>query len=129
MGDLFSSSVFMSVNYVMFTSMVIIASSILYTELRELGAINIILTLLGFVVNIVALFLLHGDKEENKTEHTPEIPESNNNESPLPIKTAKGGLNSVEQGTPLLGGSLSGKPPTSPLAGLNSSPLAGLNLP
>ncbi|MCL4144379.1 UNVERIFIED_CONTAM: hypothetical protein GTU68_020578 [Idotea baltica] len=66
--DLFNSSVFMSVNYVLFTSLVIVASSILYTELRVLGWKNILLTILGFVVNIVALFMLHLDKEEEAKE-------------------------------------------------------------
>lgn len=68
--DLFNSSVFMSVNYIFFTSLVIVASSILYTELRELEWKNILLTILGFVVNIVALFLLHLDKQNNNNSNT-----------------------------------------------------------
>ncbi|XP_042214785.1 magnesium transporter NIPA2-like [Homarus americanus] len=108
--DLFNSSVFMSINYVLFTSLVIVASSILYTELREIGVKNIILTLLGFVVNIVALFLLHLDKEENTP---PPTDEERNDVQPSP-QIAKVPPAGVEQGTPLLG-----RAPASPLAGLN----------
>ncbi|XP_063613770.1 uncharacterized protein LOC134786999 [Penaeus indicus] len=108
--DLFNSSVFMSINYVLFTSLVIIASSILYTELREIGWKNIVLTLLGFIVNIVALFLLHLDKENGAQQTPPETGDASA-ESPQPIKVPGGGL---DQGTPLLS-----RAPASPLAGLN----------
>lgn len=112
--DLFNSSIFMSVNYVLFTTLVIIASSILYTELRVIGVKNIILTLLGFIVNIVALYLLHLDKEDTTTSHPnddsqkdlPSSPQVNNNK-----------MTNVEVATPLMN-------PRTP-----GSPLAGLNLP
>lgn len=64
--DLFDSSIFMSVNYILFTMLVVIASSILYSELTKMGTLNIILTLMGFIVNIVALFLLNLDHRNNK---------------------------------------------------------------
>ncbi|KAK7082571.1 Magnesium transporter NIPA3 [Halocaridina rubra] len=107
--DLFNSSVFMSINYVLFTSLVIVASSILYTELREIGWKNIILTLLGFIVNIVALFLLHLDKGENNTNETAD--EETPDEAQQPMKSPAGAL---EQDSPLLG-----RAPGSPLSGLN----------
>ncbi|RXG57887.1 Magnesium transporter NIPA2 [Armadillidium vulgare] len=86
--DLFNSSVFMSVNYVMFTSLVIVASAILYTEFADLGWKNIILTILGFIVNIVALYLLHLDKVN---EYPPQGQEQDlspdpNPETPLMLK-------------------------------------------
>ncbi|XP_071527496.1 uncharacterized protein [Panulirus ornatus] len=108
--DLFNSSVFMSVNYVLFTSLVIIASSILYTELREIGIKNIILTLLGFIVNIVALFLLHLDREDK----TPPALDGERDDPQASPQIAKVPLAGVDQGTPLLG-----RAPASPLAGLN----------
>ena len=108
--DLFNSSVFMSVNYVMFTSLVIIASSILYSELHVLGWKNIILTILGFVVNIAALYLLHLDKEDSD----PQIPpaDSSTIHSPdqdpeTPLMVAKLGEKSREH---------------SPLSNINLSP-------
>ncbi|XP_064078079.1 uncharacterized protein LOC135195644 isoform X3 [Macrobrachium nipponense] len=108
--DLFNSSVFMSINYVLFTSLVIVASSILYTELKVIGWKNIVLTLLGFIVNIVALFMLHLDKEEsnNSSAVDPEEPPA---EVPQPTK---GPVSGLEQGSPLLG-----RAPASPLAGIN----------
>lgn len=62
--DLFDSSIFMSVNYVLYTTLVVVASSILYSELTKMGTFNIILTLMGFVVNIVALVLLNLDHRD-----------------------------------------------------------------
>ncbi|XP_076048154.1 uncharacterized protein LOC143029300 [Oratosquilla oratoria] len=123
--DIFNSSVFMSVNYVLFTSLVIVASSILYTELRELGWKNILLTILGFVVNIVALYLLHLDKEGNTDPdmNVGENDEKSNieDEETASIKGVSVGKslaavqpNQVEQQTPLL----TPKAPASPLAGL-----------
>ncbi|KAK3876612.1 hypothetical protein Pcinc_018622 [Petrolisthes cinctipes] len=117
--DLFNSSVFMSVNYVLFTTLVIIASSILYTELRVIGVKNIILTFLGFIVNIVALYLLHLDKEDTTTTQTkddsqkdlPSSSQGNNNNNNNNKKA------NVEVATPLLNPRVPG------------SPLAGLNLP
>ncbi|XP_045604191.1 uncharacterized protein [Procambarus clarkii] len=109
--DLFNSSVFMSVNYVLFTSLVIVASSILYTELREIGVKNIILTLLGFIVNIVALYLLHLDKEDNSPEASDE---GRNDTEALPQITKESLQTGVQLGTPLLG-----RTPASPLAGLS----------
>lgn len=108
--DLFNSSVFMSVNYVLFTSLVIVASSILYTELREIGVKNIILTLLGFIVNIAALYLMHLDREDN-TPAAEDEEHCDNSASPQKSKTQLAG---PEQNTPLLG-----RAPASPLAGLN----------
>ncbi|XP_069951572.1 uncharacterized protein [Cherax quadricarinatus] len=110
--DLFNSSVFMSINYVLFTSLVIVASSILYTELQEIGVKNIILTLLGFIVNIVALFLLHLDKEDT----SPQTSDTEREERQASPQLAKTDLAGIEQGTPLLG-----RAPASPLAGLNLS--------
>lgn len=108
--DLFNSSLFMSVNYVLFTSLVIVASSILYTELREIGVKNIILTLLGFIVNIAALYLMHLDREDN----TPPPAEEEHCENPASPQKTKAQLPGPEQNTPLLG-----RAPASPLAGLN----------
>ena len=110
--DIFNSSVFMSVNYVLFTSLVIVASSILYTELREIGVKNIILTLLGFIVNIAALYLMHLDREDN----TPADTDEENSDNPASPQKAKIQLARPEQVTPLLG-----RVPASPLAGLNLS--------
>ncbi|XP_068207818.1 uncharacterized protein [Palaemon carinicauda] len=108
--DLFNSSVFMSINYVLFTSLVIVASSILYTELKVIGWKNILLTLLGFIVNIVALFMLHLDKEESNNSSAVD-PEEPPVEAPQPIKLP---VSPLDQGSPLLG-----RAPASPLAGIN----------
>ena len=88
--DLFNSSIFMSVNYVLFTSLVIVASSILYTELRVLGWKNIILTILGFVVNITALYMLHLDKDNNKDD------------SKIDLKSEDDLKEDIQQSTPLI---------------------------
>ncbi|MPC29769.1 Magnesium transporter NIPA2 [Portunus trituberculatus] len=108
--DIFNSSVFMSINYVLFTSLVIVASSILYTELAVIGVKNIILTLLGFIVNIAALYLMHLDREDN----TPPQADEESSDNTVQSQKAKIQLARPEQVTPLLG-----RAPASPLAGLN----------
>ncbi|XP_063885308.1 uncharacterized protein LOC135113716 [Scylla paramamosain] len=108
--DIFNSSVFMSINYVLFTSLVIVASSILYTELAVIGIKNIILTLLGFIVNIAALYLMHLDREDN----TPPQADEEGDDNLVQSQKAKIQLARPEQVTPLLG-----RAPASPLAGLN----------
>lgn len=108
--DIFNSSVFMSINYVLFTSLVIVASSILYTELAVIGVKNIILTLLGFIVNIAALYLMHLDREDN----TPPQADEESGDNSVQSQKAKIQLARPEQVTPLLS-----RAPASPLAGLN----------
>ncbi|KAK3883354.1 hypothetical protein Pcinc_012389 [Petrolisthes cinctipes] len=107
--DLFNSSVFISVNYVLFTTLVIIASSILYTELRVIGVKSIILTFLAFIVHIVALYLLHLDKEDTTTTQTkddsqkdlPSSPQGNNNNKETNVEVATPLLNPRAPGSPL----------------------------
>ncbi|XP_056638538.1 magnesium transporter NIPA2 [Diorhabda sublineata] len=61
--DLFSTSVVTPIYYVMFTTFVIIASSILFEEWKKMNGIDMLGALCGFLVTIIAIFLLHYFKD------------------------------------------------------------------
>ncbi|KAK3862320.1 hypothetical protein Pcinc_031805 [Petrolisthes cinctipes] len=63
--------------------LVVVASSILYSELAAMGVANILLTLMGFIVNIVALFLLHLDRRDNVTPQIIDSSEHTLNKTPI----------------------------------------------
>lgn len=60
--DLFNSSIVLSVTYVIFTSLVILLSTVLFTNSRDLGWKDTILTISGFIVNIAALYIMNFDR-------------------------------------------------------------------
>ncbi|RZC41561.1 magnesium transporter NIPA2 [Asbolus verrucosus] len=64
--DLFNTSIVTPVYYVMFTSLVIIASAILFNEWANMIPEDILGSICGFLVVIVAIFLLQGFRESNK---------------------------------------------------------------
>ncbi|KAK4315345.1 hypothetical protein Pmani_013436 [Petrolisthes manimaculis] len=78
--------------------LVIVASSILYSELATIGFVNITLTLMGFIVNIVALFLLYQDRVNNMTTEIIDSTEHILNKTP--ILQAKINLYQAQQFTP-----------------------------
>lgn len=61
--DLFNTSIVTPVYYVFFTTLVIIASSILFKEWRRLQAEDVLGNLCGFFVVIIAIILLHAFKD------------------------------------------------------------------
>lgn len=61
--DLFNTSIVTPVYYVFFTTFVIVASSILFNEWTSLQPNDVLGSLCGFLVVIVAIFLLHGFKD------------------------------------------------------------------
>lgn len=61
--DLFNTSIVTPVYYVFFTTLVIIASSILYKEWTSLKAEDVVGSLCGFLVVIIAIFLLNAFKD------------------------------------------------------------------
>ncbi|XP_011865089.1 PREDICTED: magnesium transporter NIPA2 [Vollenhovia emeryi] len=61
--DLFDTSVVTPIYYVFFTTLVIIASAILFREWTKMSAENILGASCGFLVVIVAIFLLNAFKE------------------------------------------------------------------
>ncbi|XP_030760373.1 magnesium transporter NIPA2 [Sitophilus oryzae] len=62
--DIFDTSVVTPVYYVMFTSMVIIASGVLFREWANMDIVSIFGTLLGFTITVGAIFLLNASKEK-----------------------------------------------------------------
>ncbi|KAK5645343.1 hypothetical protein RI129_006643 [Pyrocoelia pectoralis] len=61
--DLFNISIVIPIYYVLFTTMVIIASTILFKEWQNLRSVDIIGNFAGFFVIVIAIFLLHGFKD------------------------------------------------------------------
>lgn len=61
--DIFDTSLVTPVYYVLFTTFVLIASSILFKEWNQMSGENILGSLCGFFTIIVAIFLLNGFKE------------------------------------------------------------------
>lgn len=61
--DIYNTCIVTPVYYVMFTTFVILASAILFKEWRNLGAIDIIGNICGFLTVISAVFLLHAFKD------------------------------------------------------------------
>ncbi|XP_012542087.1 magnesium transporter NIPA2 [Monomorium pharaonis] len=61
--DLFNISIVTPVYYVFFTTLVIIASAILFREWTKMSTENILGTLCGFLVVVIAIFLLNAFKE------------------------------------------------------------------
>lgn len=61
--DLFNTSIVTPVYYVFFTSLVILASSILFKEWRRLQVEDVLGNLCGFFVVIIAIILLHAFKD------------------------------------------------------------------
>lgn len=65
--DLFNTSVVTPVYYVFFTTLVILASAILFREWKSMEAEDVLGNLCGFFVIIVAIVLLHGFKDVDIT--------------------------------------------------------------
>lgn len=61
--DLFNTSIVTPVYYVFFTTLVIIASAILYKEWMTLSLQDILGNICGFLTVIIAIFLLHAFKD------------------------------------------------------------------
>ncbi|KAF2899051.1 hypothetical protein ILUMI_07119 [Ignelater luminosus] len=61
--DLFNTSIVTPIYYVLFTTLVIIASAILFKEWRHLNANDVVGNICGFLVIITAIVLLHGFKD------------------------------------------------------------------
>lgn len=61
--DLFNTSIVTPVYYVFFTTLVIVASSILFKEWRQLDAEDVLGNLCGFMVVIIAIILLNAFKD------------------------------------------------------------------
>lgn len=57
--DTFDTSVVNPLNYICFTSFVIVASSILFEEWRNIMFVDILATLVGLVVVIIGLFMMN----------------------------------------------------------------------
>lgn len=65
--DLFNTGIVTPVYYVFFTSMVIVASAILYREYESLGSNDILGNVCGFCTVVIAIILLNGFKDFNIT--------------------------------------------------------------
>lgn len=61
--DVFNTSIVTPIYYVIFTTLVIVASAILFKEWKSMDATNIVGDLCGFLVVICAVFLLNGFKD------------------------------------------------------------------
>ncbi|XP_050504284.1 magnesium transporter NIPA2 isoform X1 [Diabrotica virgifera virgifera] len=61
--DLFSTSVVTPIYYVLFTTLVIIASSILFEEWKVMSGVDMLGAVCGFLVTVVAIFLLNAFKD------------------------------------------------------------------
>lgn len=61
--DLFNTSIVTPIYYVFFTSFVILASSIVFNEWSGLKVVDLVGSVCGFFVVIIAVFLLNGFKE------------------------------------------------------------------
>lgn len=61
--DLFNASIVTPVYYVLFTTLVIIASAILFKEWKHLSGNDVVGNICGFFVIVVAIVLLHGFKD------------------------------------------------------------------
>ncbi|KAI1301319.1 Magnesium transporter NIPA2 [Halotydeus destructor] len=68
--DIFSTSLVTPVYYVLFTTFVLIASTILFKEWNTMSAEDVIGSLCGFLTTIVAIFLLNGFRDMNITLDT-----------------------------------------------------------
>ncbi|XP_018023746.1 probable magnesium transporter NIPA1 [Hyalella azteca] len=60
--DLFNTSIVMSVTYVIFSTLIIAGSAIIFSSKQNIGTKDIILTVLGFIVNVIALYMMNLDK-------------------------------------------------------------------
>ncbi|XP_059476512.1 magnesium transporter NIPA2 isoform X2 [Neocloeon triangulifer] len=65
--DVFNTSIVTPVYYVFFTTLVIVASTILFKEWQHLGAEDILGNICGFLTVIVAIFLLHAFRDVDIT--------------------------------------------------------------
>lgn len=61
--DLFNTSIVTPIYYVLFTTLVILASTILYKEWKHLNTEDILGNICGFLIVIIAIILLHGFKD------------------------------------------------------------------
>lgn len=61
--DLYDTSIVTPIYYVFFTTLVIIASAILFREWEKMGAEDILGSLCGFLIVIIAIFLLNAFKD------------------------------------------------------------------
>lgn len=61
--DIFNTGIVSPIYYVMFTTLVIIASAILFKEFRHMSAENILGDVCGFLIVIVAVFMLNAFKD------------------------------------------------------------------
>ena len=80
--DLFNVTLATSVQYVIFTSLILFVTITLFKESTIIGWQNVVLTIAGFLINISALYLLNLDKVnqttmelESKEENKPAVPE------------------------------------------------------
>lgn len=62
--DLFNTSIVTPVYYVMFTSLVIVASSILFNEWANMNFEDILGSICGFLTVIIAIFMLQGQRKD-----------------------------------------------------------------
>lgn len=62
--DIFDTSVVTPIYYVMFTTMVICASAILFKEWANMHPTYILGTLIGFSITVLAIFLLNASKQK-----------------------------------------------------------------
>ncbi|KAG5868050.1 hypothetical protein JTB14_033055 [Gonioctena quinquepunctata] len=68
--DLFSTSVVTPIYYVLFTTLVIVVSNILFEEWKNMSMVNIIGALCGFCVTVVAIFLLNLFKDGGSIKYS-----------------------------------------------------------
>lgn len=61
--DVFNTSIVTPIYYVFFTTLVIVASAILFKEWQHLGADDILGNICGFLVVIIAIFLLNAFRD------------------------------------------------------------------
>lgn len=67
--DIFNTSLVTPIYYVMFTTLTIIASAILFQEWEFMGAKDVIGTFCGFLTIIIGVFLLHAFKDIKFSVH------------------------------------------------------------
>lgn len=65
--DTFNTSLVNPVHYIFFTGFVILASSILFQEWRRIAFIDVLATVVGLNVVIIALFLISAFKDSQIT--------------------------------------------------------------
>ncbi|KAL0280960.1 UNVERIFIED_CONTAM: hypothetical protein PYX00_002101 [Menopon gallinae] len=86
--DLFNTGIVTPVYYVFFTTMVIIASAILYREYECLGSNDILGNICGFCTVVIAIILLNGFKDFNITLSDIQASLRTKQKDELPVRTA-----------------------------------------